>query len=244
MHFCPPAPFKPLTPTQGFFESADPRPNPPRHPIVPPGARTTTEPVPVLYLMGLILLCWLAVPPARVSAQEAAPEVFPLRPFNVDIALRQQTFAPDDREIGVQIGLTAFRYGNIEVRTIYQYFSIHSQDFRTDQHSIFLNPRWNNFIDILDFPKHKPLNRIIRHVLFGPLEDRAVPYLGLVSGGVLPGPGNNGPGHLIGGQLGVRFPVARGLSVDVGVQYTQYGVDFRGEAGQAQQWVFLTGVRF
>ena len=47
-----------------------------------------------------------------------------------------------------------------------------------------------------------------------------------------------------GGEVGVRFPVARSLSVDIGVQYTQYGVDFRGEAGQAQQWVFLTGVRF
>ena len=180
---------------------------------------------------------------ASVSAQEAMLE-FPIRPFNVDVMLRQQTFAPDDREIGVQVGITAMRYGNVEVRTIYQYFSIHTQEFRTDQHSVFLNPRWNNFIDILDFPAHKPVNRIIRHLLFGPLEDRAVPYLGLLAGGVMPGPGNHAPGHLIGGQVGVRFPVARSLSVDIGVQYTQYGVDFRGEAGQAQQWVFLTGVRF
>ena len=176
-------------------------------------------------------------------AQEALLE-FPIRPFNVDVMLRQQTFAPDDREIGVQLGITALRYGNVEVRTIYQYFSIHTQEFRTDQHSVFLNPRWNNFIDVLDFPKRKPLNRLIRHLLFGPLEDRAVPYLGLLAGGVLPGPGNHAPGHLIGGQVGVRFPVARSLSVDISVQYTQYGVDFRGEAGQAQQWVFLTGVRF
>lgn len=187
---------------------------------------------------GLLLL-----PVALVRAQEAVLE-FPIRPFNVDIMLRQQTFAPDDREIGVQLGITALRYGNVEVRTIYQYFSIHTQEFRTDQHSVFLNPRWNNFIDILDFPKHKPLSRIIRHLLFGPLEDRAVPYVGLLAGGVMPGPGNNAPGHLIGGQVGVRFPVARSLSVDIGVQYTQYGVDFRGDAGQAQQWVFLTGVRF
>ncbi|KXJ98249.1 MAG: hypothetical protein UZ03_NOB001003700 [Nitrospira sp. OLB3] len=60
----------------------------------------------------------------------------------------------------------------------------------------------------------------------------------------MPGPGHRAPGHLVGGQVGVRFPVARSLSVDIGVQFTQYGVDFRGEAGQAQQWVFLTGVRF
>lgn len=183
------------------------------------------------------------LPVASLSAQEAVLE-FPIRPFNVDVMLRQQTFAPDDREIGVQLGITALRYGNVEVRTIYQYFSIHSQEFRTDQHSLFFNPRWNNFIDILDFPKHKPISRIIRHVLFGPLEDRAVPYVGVLAGGVLPGPGNHAPGHLIGGQVGVRFPVAQSLSVDISVQYSQYGVDFRGDAGQAQQWVFLTGVRF
>jgi len=186
---------------------------------------------------------WCLAPAASLSAQEAMLE-FPIRPFNVDVMLRQQTFAPDDREIGVQLGITALRYGNVEVRTIYQYFSIHSQEFRTDQHSLFLNPRWNNFIDILDFPTHKPISRLLRHILFGPLEDRAVPYVGFLAGGVLPGPGNHAPGHLIGGQLGVRFPVARSLSVDISVQYSQYGVDFRGEAGQAQQWVFLTGVRF
>ncbi len=197
-----------------------------------------------------VLACCLAVvagawllPVTSVIAQEAMLE-FPIRPFNVDVMLRQQTFAPDDREIGVQLGITALRYGNVEVRTIYQFFSIHTREFSTDQHSLFVNPRWNNFIDILDFPKHKPISRIIRHVLFGPLEDRAVPYVGALAGGVLPGPGNRAPGHLIGGQVGVRFPVAQSLSVDISVQYSQYGVDFRGEAGQAQQWVFLTGVRF
>ncbi|TKB85822.1 MAG: hypothetical protein E8D43_01775 [Nitrospira sp.] len=192
---------------------------------------------------AIAIVGWCLASAASLSAQEAMLE-FPIRPFNVDVMLRQQTFAPDDREIGVQLGITALRYGNVEVRTIYQYFSIHSQEFRTDQHSLFLNPRWNNFIDILDFPIHKPISRLLRHILFGPLEDRAVPYVGLLAGGVLPGPGNHAPGHLIGGQLGVRFPVARSLSVDISVQYSQYGVDFRGEAGQAQQWVFLTGVRF
>ncbi|MGC3976190.1 MAG: hypothetical protein QM771_17655 [Nitrospira sp.] len=39
--------------------------------------------------------------------------------------------------------------------------------------------------------------------------------------------------------MGVRFLVAQTLSVDISVQYSQYGVDFRGEAGQAQQWVIL-----
>ncbi|MGH7164294.1 MAG: hypothetical protein ACREIS_02075 [Nitrospiraceae bacterium] len=178
------------------------------------------------------------------SGQEAFLEVLPIRPFSFDVAFRQQTYAPDDREIGIQAGITALRYGNLEVRTIYQFFSIRSQEFNTDQHSLYLNPRWNNFIDILDFPSRMPINRLIRHLLFGPLEDRAVPYVGLLAGGVLSGPGNSAPGGLIGGQIGVRFPVARGLSVDMTLQYAQYGVDFRGEAGQAQQWIFTTGVRF
>ena len=182
--------------------------------------------------------------PARATGQEAVLQLLPIRPFNFDIALRQQTFAPDDREITIQAGITALRYGNLEVRTIYQFFSVHEQDFKTDQHSVFLNPRWNNFLDVLDFPKAMPINRLIRHLLFGPLEDRAVPYLGLLGGGVMPGPGHSAPGALYGGQVGVRFPVAGGISLDLGLQYTQYGIDFRGEGGQSQQWLFLTGFRY
>ncbi|MGH7165922.1 MAG: hypothetical protein ACREIS_10420 [Nitrospiraceae bacterium] len=192
------------------------------------------------FLVGVLIL----LSPAGASGQEAFLDVLPIRPFSFDVAFRQQTYAPDDREIGIQAGITALRYGNLEVRTIYQFFSIHSQEFNTDQHSLYLNPRWNNFIDVLDFPSRMPINRLIRHLLFGPLEDRAVPYVGLLAGGVLPGPGTSAPGGLIGGQIGVRFPVARGLSVDMTLQYAQYGVDFRGEAGQAQQWIFTTGVRF
>lgn len=194
--------------------------------------------------------CWTLLLPfvflisGHADAQEAFWEVLPIKPFNFDVMLRQQTFAPDDREIGIQAGITALRYGNLEVRATYQFFSYHTPEVRTDQNSLFLNPRWNNFIDILDFPKGMPINRIIRHVLFGPLEDRAVPYLGLLVGGVLPGPGNDGPGFLYGGQIGVRFPVAHGIAVDFGLQYAQYGVDFQGEGGQTQQWVFLTGLRF
>src|SRR5688572_9988115 len=127
------------------------------------------------------------------AAQEANLVWFPIRPLNFDLAVRQQNFAPDDREITVQAGITAIRYGNLEVRAIYQFFSVHAQEFKTDQHAVFLNPRWNNFIDILDFPKRMPINRIIRHVLFGPLEDRAVPYAGLLGGATMPGPGHAGP---------------------------------------------------
>jgi hypothetical protein len=143
--------------------------------------------------------------------------------------------------IGIQGGITVLRYADLEVRAIYQYYSNHTLTFQTDQNSLYLNPRWNNFIDILDFPKGKPINRVIRHVLFGPLEDRAVPYVGLLGGATLPGPGNTWPGHLIGAQVGVRFRVARGFSVDTTLQYSQYGIDFQGEAGQAQQWLITTG---
>jgi hypothetical protein len=188
----------------------------------------------------LCAACW----PSVTQAQEVVLELLPLRPFSFDVALRQQTYAPDDRELGIQAGITALKYGYLEVRAIYQFFSVHTPDFKTDQHSLYLNPRWNNFIDILDFPAGRPINRVIRHLLFGPLEDRAVPYLGLLAGGTMPGPGHDAPGHLIGGQVGVRFPVARGLAVDIAVQYTQYGIDFQGQGGQAQQWLFTTGVRF
>jgi hypothetical protein len=83
-----------------------------------------------------------------------------------------------------------------------------------------------------------------RLVLFGPLEDRAVPYAGLLGGGVAPGPGHSGLGYLYGGQIGVRFPVARGLSLDLGIQYARYNIEFQGESGEVDQWIFLTGIRF
>jgi hypothetical protein len=188
-----------------------------------------------------VLLLFL---PAHGLGQEATIQWFPIRPVNFEFALRQQTFAPNDRELTLQAGITALRYGNLEVRTTYQFFSVHSTEFKTDQHSLFVNPRWNNFIDVLDFPKGMPVNRVIRHLLFGPLEDRAVPYVGLLGGGVMPGPKNEGPGYLYGGQVGVRFPVARGISLDLGLQYAQYSVDFRGAGGQSQQWLFLTGLRY
>jgi hypothetical protein len=118
------------------------------------------------------------------SAQEPLLELLPLRPFNFDMALRQQLFAPNDREVTLQAGLTALRYGDGELRVGYQYFSIHTEEIRTDPHAVFLNPRWNNVLDLLDFPS-MPIGRMLRHVLFGPLEDRAIPYVGALLGTVL-----------------------------------------------------------
>lgn len=182
--------------------------------------------------------------PLAVSAQEAVLELFPVRPVNFDVAFRQQSFAPNDREITLQAGVTALRYGDGEVRTVYQYFSINTQDSKTDQHALFVNPRWNNVLDLLDFPKSMPLNRLLRHLLFGPLEDRAVPYVGALLGAIVSGQGGTSPGLLYGGQVGVRFPVARGISLDLSLQYTQYDVTFQGQSGVSQQWLFLTGIRY
>lgn len=193
-------------------------------------------------LIGSIILAMAL--PSHAVAVESTPEFFPLRPFSFDVSFNQRSFGPDLRLIAVQAGLTAFRYGNVEVRTVYQYYSLHTPTFITDQNSLYLNPRWNNFIDVLDFPKDYPINRMIRHVLFGPLEDRAVPYLGALIGGTIPGRDANSPGYLYGGQVGVRFPVARGVSVDMGLQYIRLEIDFKNTSNLSEQWLFTTGVRF
>jgi hypothetical protein len=185
----------------------------------------------------------LTVLPPRAAAIDSIPEFFPLRPFNFDVSFNQRTFAPQARVLAVQAGLTALRYGLLEVRTVYQYYSHHTQTFTTDQHSLYLNPRWNNFIDVLDFPRDKPLNRLVRHLLFGPLEDRAVPYVGALVGGTLPGRSADAPGYLYGGQVGVRFPVARGVSVDMGFQYSRFEIDFKSKSDLSEQWLFTIGVR-
>ena len=193
-------------------------------------------------IFGIIILSTAS--PSNAVAIESIPEFFPLRPFNFDVSFNQRTFAPQTRVIAAQAGFTAFRYGNLEVRTVYQYYSQHTPTFTTDQNSLYLNPRWNNFIDILDFPKDYPINRMIRHVLFGPLEDRAVPYLGALIGGTIPGRDANSPGYLYGGQVGVRFPVAGGFSVDMGLQYIRLEIDFLNKSNLSEQWLFTTGVRF
>lgn len=197
-----------------------------------------------LFRLRLCIIALAALVPAQTLAQEALLEILPIRPFNFDVALRQQSFAPNDREVTLQAGITALRYGDGEVRVGYQYFSIHTDDFRTDQHALFLNPRWNNVLDLLEFPASMPIGRILKHLFFGPLEDRAVPYIGALVGTVISGQGRTAPGLLYGGQTGVRFPVARGISLDLSLQFTQYDVNFRGESGQSQQWLFLTGFRY
>src|SRR6266545_3030249 len=99
----------------------------------------------------VIILLILGIDSAPLSAQDTNLEWLPIRPFSFDMAFSQRSFAPDNRVIGVQAGITALRYGDLEVRATYQYYSNHTQTFTTDQNSLYLNPRWNNFIDILDF---------------------------------------------------------------------------------------------
>ena len=199
-------------------------------------------PICVTLLIGVVLP--FTVLPHHAEAIESIPEVFPLRPFNFDVSFNQRTFGPQSRVLAIQAGLTALRYGLLEVRTVYQYYSNHTPTFTTDQHSLYVNPRWNNFIDVLDFPKDKPINRLVRHLLFGPLEDRAVPYIGALIGGTLSGRNADSPGYLYGGQVGVRFPVARGFSVDMGFQYSRFEIDFKDKSDLSEQWLFTIGVRF
>ncbi len=103
------------------------------------------------FFVGIVFLA--AVLPREIAAQEATFNILPLRPFNFDVSFNHRTFAPTRRVLMLQAGFTALQYGPFEVRTIYQYYSHHTPTFTTDQHSLYLNPRWNNFIDILDFPK-------------------------------------------------------------------------------------------
>jgi hypothetical protein len=186
-------------------------------------------------------LLWVNIP-SHVHAQQRL-EILPLRPFNVDIALRQ-AFTPNDREIAVQAGLTALTYGNFEVGATYQYFGHASSTLKADVHSIYANPRWNNFFDILDFPSGKPINRILRHILFGPLEDRAVPFVGVIGGAVVAGPGSRAPTYLYGADIGVRFPVGHSIALEFTLGYFVYGLNFDGEGSNERQLLFTTGFFF
>lgn len=194
------------------------------------------------FLVAVFVL--ITAMPSEALSQEAVLDILPLRPFSFDAAFNQQSFGPQRRLISVQVGFTALRYGPLEVRGIYQYFSLHTPIITTDQHLLYANPRWNNFIDVLDFPSSKPISRVLRHVLFGPLEHRAVPYIGAMLGGTLPGRGDLSPGYLYGGQIGVRFPVAQGFSVDMGLQYMRFEIDAQSKTDLAKQWLFTIGLRF
>jgi hypothetical protein len=81
-----------------------------------------------------VLLGVLFTLSSHALAQERL-EILPLRPFNVDIALRQ-AFTPNGREVGLQAGLTVLSYGDFEVGATYQYFGFASNDLTADLHSV------------------------------------------------------------------------------------------------------------
>lgn len=186
---------------------------------------------------------FFACVPRLTLAETGRLELLPVRPFGVDLAFRQ-SFTPNGRELGLQASLTALQYADFELRTTYQYFGFASHERHADVNSLYLNPRWNNFLDILDFPSGQPISRLLRHVLFGPLEDRAVPYLGAVVGSALTGPDNRAPSYLLGGQVGVRFPVAHSVSLDFALWFFAYGVSFDEHGEPERQLLFTTGLVF
>lgn len=209
------------------------------------GDRRWSRPQHRLRALSVAAILMLLQVPAASSALAGTTrlEVFPLRPFGVDVAFRQ-SLTPPGRELGLQASLTALHYGDVEIRATYQYFGFASHERHADVHSLYLNPRWNNFLDILDFPRNHPINRLLRHALFGPLANRAVPYLGAVAGTALTGPAHQTPNYLYGGQVGVRFPVAHSVSLDLALWYFAYGVKFDEHGERERQLLFTTGFVF
>jgi hypothetical protein len=41
----------------------------------------------------------------------------------------------------------------------------------------------------------------------------------------------------------VRFPIGRGFSVDMGLQYTRFEINFKSISDLSQQWLFTIGIR-
>jgi len=191
-----------------------------------------------------VIFLGVTVLPITVSAQVETASILPIRPLSFDAIVRDQTFAPKEHAIELQAGLTAFWWRDLEVRTVYRFLDLHSEADNVTQHIVFFNPRWNNFIDILDFPASNPINQLLRHAFFGPLEHRVVPYLGGVGGMVLPGPNNDRPEAFYGGQLGVRVLLTEGISLDVSLEYSRFRTQVDDENDEVQRWLMTIGIRF
>ena len=192
----------------------------------------------------LLVFAFLILALSPVVSNADTVDVLPIRPVSFDAILRDQTFAPKERAIELQAGITALWYRDLEVRTVYRFLDLHAENENVTQHIVFLNPRWNNFIDVLNFPSGHPINEIIRDVLFGPLQHRVVPYLGGVGGMVLPGPQNDRPGRFYGGQIGARFLLTEGVSLDVSLEYSRFATQIEERSEEAQRWLMSVGIRF
>ena len=93
----------------------------------------------VLFAQLLIAIAGACAWAPASLAQEATLEILPVRPINFDVVFRQQSYAPNDREITIQAGLTALRYGNFETRALYRHFSYQAPDQGvTTDHAVLL----------------------------------------------------------------------------------------------------------
>ena len=61
---------------------------------------------------------------------------------------------------------------------------------------------------------------------------------------VLPGPSRDHPGRFYGGQVGTRFLLTRGVSLDVSVEYSRLQIQFEDEARESRRWLLTVGIRF
>src|SRR5438093_13660364 len=111
-----------------------------------------------LWLWVLPMSMSILLLPVAATGQEARLEVLPIRPFYVELALRQ-TFPPNGREVGVQAGVTAFRYGDLELNGAYQHFGVLCREHKSELHSVYVNPRSDNCLDILHSPSRAPITR-------------------------------------------------------------------------------------
>ena len=180
---------------------------------------------------------------APVMAQERILELFPVTPLSLDLAIHSIVEPHSDHLISVQTGATMLRYGDAEIRGLYRYLNQHSGEEFFHEHILLLNGRWNNFLDLLDVSEDWRVGRFLKHLLFGPLEDRVVPYLGLLAGPVLP-VGHSDVGYWYGGQIGVRFLVSTGIALDMGLEYSRFGEGFRSDDLKAAQFILFTGLDF
>jgi len=192
--------------------------------------------------VGLVPAVLLLVS-SYAMAEEHLLELFPIEPFSLDLVFHQIMVPHSEHLFSIQGGVTVLTYGDVEMRGLYRYFSLHSQEEAFDENVLLLNPRWNNFIDFFDWSDDKWISRFLRHALFGPLEDRAVPYLGALGGTILPF-NHAGPGYWYGGNVGVRFPVGVGLSLDLAVEYSRFGGPWSSADSNISQWIFSTGIVF
>lgn len=193
---------------------------------------------------AFVLLVMFLPLSSPVMAEEPILDLFPVTPLSLDLVLHSVLEPHPEHLVSVQAGLTMLRYGDFEIHGLYRYLNQRSQDEIFHEHILLLNGRWNNFLNLLDFSEGMPVGRFLKHLVFGPLEDRVVPYMGLLAGPVLPAGQHSDVGYWYGGQIGVRFLVSTGIALDMGLEYSRFGEGFRGDDLRGAQFLLFTGIDF